>query len=81
MTEIQAEQIPASLRRTLRESQYSGWEENGTLYQDPATREYVLVMEKSGDSSQPRSYRFDKNGQVKDEQAGSSQKNQKNKGQ
>jgi hypothetical protein len=68
MIEIQTEQIPASLRRTLREDQYEGWEESGTLYQEPTTGEYVLVMERTSDSSEPRSYRFDKNGQLKDDQ-------------
>lgn len=66
MVEVQTEQIPASLRRTLRESQYRGWEDKGTLYQDPSTNEYVLVMDKNDDSSQPRAYRFDKNGQLKE---------------
>jgi hypothetical protein len=74
MVEVQTEQIPASLRRTLRESQYSGWEEQGTLYQDPSTNEYVLVMDKTGNSAQPRAYRFDKNGQVKEGQ-GTTQSN------
>lgn len=67
MVEVQAEQIPASLRRTLRESQYMGWEDKGTLYQDPSTNEYVLVMDKTDDSPQPRAYRFDKNGQLKED--------------
>ena len=67
MVEVQTEQIPASLRRTLRESQYTGWEEKATLYQDPSTNEYVLVMDKTEDSSQPRAYRFDKNGQLKED--------------
>ena len=74
MVEVQTEQIPASLRRTLRESQYMGWEDKGTLYQDPSTNEYVLVMDKTDDSSQPRAYRFDKNGQLK-EGDGSTQSN------
>jgi hypothetical protein len=69
MVEVQAEEVPASLRRTLRESKYSGWEENGKLYQDPSTNGYVLVMEKSDDSSQPRAYRFDKNGQLQEDQS------------
>jgi len=66
MVEVQAEQIPASLRRTLRESKYKGWEENGTLYQDPATSEYVLVMDKTDNGAQSMVHRFDKNGQVKE---------------
>jgi chromatin modification-related protein VID21 len=68
MTEVQPGEAPASLRRTLSESKYSGWEESGKLYRDPSTNEYVLVMEKSDDSSQPRAYRFDRNGQLKEDQ-------------
>jgi hypothetical protein len=73
MVEIQAEQVPASLRRTLSDAQYQGWEENGTLYQDPSTNEYVLVMDRTDNDSQSRSYRFDKNGKVKEDQKESSQ--------
>jgi hypothetical protein len=76
MTEIQAEQLPATLRRTLSEKQYEGWEDKGTLYQDPATNEYVLVMDKSGNASQPRAYRFDKNGQLKESQNGTTRMNE-----
>jgi hypothetical protein len=76
MTEIQAEQVPASLRRTLKGSQYSGWEENGKLYQDPATSEYVLVMQQTNGATQPRSYRFDKNGQMKQDETGTSRNKQ-----
>ena len=76
MTEIQAEQVPASLRRTLSESPYKGWEEKGTLYQDPATSEYVLEMESTDNSSQPRTYRFDKNGQLKPGQNGTGDNDQ-----
>ena len=68
MVEIQAEQIPATLRRTLSDVQFTGWEEEGTLYQDPNTNEYVLVMDKGEETStttesdaqsQSRSYRSD----------------------
>lgn len=69
---IHAVQVPASLRRTLSERQYEGWEENGKLYMDRATDEYVLIIEKSDDNSQPRSYRFDKNGKLKEEESGTS---------
>lgn len=64
MIEVQAEQIPASLRRTLNERKYNGWEENGTLYQDPSTSDYVLVMDKDGNAIAPRMYRFDRNGRL-----------------
>jgi hypothetical protein len=76
MVEVQAEQIPASLRRTLSESQYRGWEENGTLYQDPSGNEYVLEMQSTTDASQPRVYRFDKNGQLKPGQNGTGNNDQ-----
>ena len=100
MVEIETDQIPASLRRTLSDRQYSGWEERGTLYQDPSTNEYILVMEgddssRSSTSSQyngqnrssqsqsqgynstgeSQTYRFDKNGQLKEDQSGTSQRN------
>lgn len=76
MVEVQAEQVPASLRRTLSETQYSGWEENGKLYQDPSTSEYILVMKKTDDSSQPQTYRFDRNGKVQEDQNESGQRNE-----
>lgn len=72
MIVIHAVQVPASLRRTLSESQYEGWEENGKLYMDRATSEYVLIIEKPDDNSQSRSYRFDKNGKFKEEESGTS---------
>lgn len=76
MVEIQAEQVPEPLRRTLGESQYKGWEENGTLYQDPSSSEYVLEMQSPNDASQPRIYRFDKNGQLKPGQNGTGDSDQ-----
>jgi hypothetical protein len=76
MVEIQAEQVPEPLRRTLGESQYKGWEENGTLYQDPSSSEYVLEMQSTNDASQPRIYRFDKNGQLKPGQNGTGNSDQ-----
>jgi hypothetical protein len=69
MVEIQPEQIPATLRRTLSETEYGGWEEKGKLYQNPTTNEYVLVMEESDNSSQPRAYHFDANGKLKEDQS------------
>lgn len=65
MVEIEVDQVPATLRRTLGDAQYKGWEEKGTLYHNPTTNEYMLVMDNgqtstSGDSeSQTRgqSYR------------------------
>lgn len=73
MTEIEADQISPSLRRTLNEGDYSGWEEEGVFYQDPATNEIVLIMKNTDDASQAHFYRFDKNGKLKDSQTGSRQ--------
>jgi hypothetical protein len=76
MEEIQAEQIPASLRRTLGESKYRGWLEHGTLYQDRAANEYVLVMDKGDGISPARIYRFDKRGQAMEDDGTTQSKKQ-----
>ena len=62
MTLVQRDQYPASLRETLKESQYEGWE-RGKLYEDPSTEGYVLVIDDNEkNSSAKRYYRFDKDG-------------------
>ena len=62
MTMVQRDQYPASLRETLKESQYEGWE-RGKLYQDPSTQGYVLVIDDNEkNSNSKRYYRFDKDG-------------------
>jgi hypothetical protein len=64
MVLVEEQDVPAKLKETLRDSDYSGWE-RGKLYQNPATGEYILVMggAESG-SDEQRSYRFDKEGKV-----------------
>jgi hypothetical protein len=64
MVLVEEQDVPAKLKATLRDSDYSGWE-RGKLYQNPATGEYILVMggSESG-SDEQRSYRFDKDGKV-----------------
>jgi hypothetical protein len=64
MVLVEEQDVPAKLKETLRDSDYSGWE-RGKLYQNPATGEYILVMggSESGNDEQ-RSYRFDKDGKV-----------------
>lgn len=67
MTEVQTDEIPSSLRTTLEESEYEGWKENGTLYRNPSTSEFILVMDKTDDPSQAKTYRFDANGKRVDD--------------
>lgn len=62
MTEVQEDQIPESLRTTLQESEYEGWKQNGKLYRNPSTSEYVLIIE-GNNQSQERRFRFDANGE------------------
>jgi hypothetical protein len=64
MVLVEEQDVPAKLKATLRDSDYSGWE-RGKLYQNPATGEYILVMcgSESG-SDEQRSYRFDKDGKM-----------------
>lgn len=52
MVVIEKEQIPASLKKTLKEQKYAGWE-NATIYHNTTTGEYVIA---------PRAYRFDSEG-------------------
>lgn len=63
MVEVQEDQIPESLRTTLQEREYKGWKESGKLYRNPSTSEYVLIIDKTDNSSQERRYRFDANGE------------------
>lgn len=79
MVIIPQDQLPESLRATLRGDQYQGWEQS-KIYQDPSTGEYLLEMEttttapnntnpnattqdQSGNNSL-RTYRFDRYGKV-----------------
>jgi hypothetical protein len=66
MTLISAADYPASLRKTLRNPRYKGWE-TGKLYRDESTGEYLLIMGKNGNDDQPLNYRFDKDGKAIDE--------------
>jgi hypothetical protein len=68
MKKLSSEDIPPSLRNTLRESEYKGWE-NGTVYFNSMTNEYALQSNpvsashsKSKEKPKTAWYRFDKNG-------------------
>jgi|SRR5687768_6674540 len=52
MVIIEKEQIPESLKKTLKDEKYAGWE-NATIYHNTNTGEYVIA---------PRAYRFDDDG-------------------
>ncbi|HEX8041208.1 MAG TPA: hypothetical protein VF490_18800, partial [Chryseosolibacter sp.] len=53
MVIIRKDEIPASLRKTLQDEKYAGWE-NGTVYHNTNTGEYVIA---------PRAFRFNKKGE------------------
>lgn len=52
MVIIEKEQIPESLKKTLKDEKYAGWE-NATIYHNTSTGEYVIA---------PKAYRFDDDG-------------------
>lgn len=57
-TVIQSTEVPASLRTTLKSSEYTGWE-NGKVYRSNANDGYVVEV---GEGTSMKTYRFDKNG-------------------
>lgn len=80
MIVVPQDQLPESLRETLRGTPYQGWEQS-TIYQDPSTGEYLLDMgatttgnatnktnpgvnQNSSGNNTQRTYRFDRNGRV-----------------
>jgi hypothetical protein len=69
MEVIQPTDVPSNLRTTLGEAEYSGWEE-GKVYRNTATNEYLIVI---GDED-AKVFRFDADGQkIEDLDAESSQ--------
>lgn len=58
---VPIEQLPSTMRQTLQEPQYKGWE-HSSIYQDRATGDYTLDI-KSGNET-PKTYRFDKSGRL-----------------
>jgi hypothetical protein len=57
---IRKESIPASMRKTLEEKEYLGWE-NSPIFRDRRSQEYLIDI-RSGDSL--RTFRFDKSGSI-----------------
>ena len=60
MTVIKSSDIPASLKTTLQDAQYKGWE-TGTFYTNKAKDSYVVEI-RDASTSKTKSYRFDANG-------------------
>lgn len=58
---VPLEEIPPTMRETLLEPQYKGWE-NSSIYQDKATGDYTLDISSGNDK--PKTYRFDKSGRL-----------------
>ncbi len=58
--EVQSSDLPQSLRQTLGDQRYSGWE-NATIYRDRTSNDYYFDMQNGSSSTQ---YRFDKNGKA-----------------
>lgn len=80
MIVIPQDQLPESLRETLRGTSYKGWEQS-TIYQDPTTGEYLLDLRttgtpatnntnsnvnqnNTGNNNSLQTYRFDRYGRV-----------------
>lgn len=59
---ILADDVPASLRLTLDDDKYKGWE-NSTLYRNRNTNEYMIEIR---DGSNAKVYYFDKDGKILD---------------
>ena len=60
---VKSTEVPASLRKTLEDPMYVGWE-NSTIWRNKTTDEYTMEM-MSGTTM--RTYRFDKTGKpIKD---------------
>jgi hypothetical protein len=59
---VNSTDVPESLRTTLGDSQYAGWE-SGTVYRNQAGDTYSLQVNDRATNSQ-KTYYFDKNGKV-----------------
>ena len=57
MTVIKSSEIPASLRTTLQDAQYKGWE-TGTIYTNKAKDTYVVEI-KDATTNKTKTFRFD----------------------
>ena len=60
MTVIKSSEIPATLRTTLQDAQYAGWE-TGTFYTNKAKDSYVVEI-KDATTNKTKTFRFDASG-------------------
>lgn len=56
--QVQASEIPASLRTTLKGTEYTGWE-NGMLYRNKTSKGYLIRI---SEGTMTSNYYFDKSG-------------------
>lgn len=73
MTAIDRSEIPEAVVVTLDDPKYEGWEK-GVFYLDPVSGLYIIEVE--GESELPLQYRFDKSGNVVDDQSAQDEDNQ-----
>lgn len=64
MIEMQSGEVPESLRQTLTDNDYKGWE-TGKLYRHGSTGDYLLIVEERKTGEGKQVYRFDKDGKIK----------------
>ena len=55
---MKVDDVPSSLRTTLRGDEYTGWE-SGTFYQNKSSNQYLVQI---GSGNDTKSYYFDRNG-------------------
>ena len=60
MTVVKSSEIPATLKTTLQDAQYKGWE-TGTFYTNKAKDTYVVEI-KDAATNKTKMYRFDASG-------------------
>ena len=63
MIEIQPTEVPVSLRETLSDDQYKGWE-SGKLFRHASTGEYLLIIDAPNVAEGKQTYHFDKEGKL-----------------
>lgn len=67
---VTTDDMPTSLRMTLEDDQYEGWE-NSTVYRNRNTNEYMVEIR---DGSSSKTYYFDKDGKAKSNSESGDQK-------
>jgi hypothetical protein len=63
MVVIQSGEVPSSLRTTLGDTKYKGWE-SGTIYRSKNNDGYVLEIRDANNNNKVTTYRFDAQGKA-----------------